>query len=739
MERPRRFASDPADGDPLVHDVLVGEGWQPTAVEAGDWSLLWSVGEPSAATYAQLRADQQVSHFPGIAALVRKDRLAETLKRATIEEIAPETFALPGELARFRARSAAAPELLWIQKPNAGARGEGVSVLTSPDELETGGNWLVQRYLDRPHLIDGRKYTLRWYVLVTALEPLTAWVFDDGFTKLASRAFSTDRAGLGDPFRHLTNPDVQALNPDVATSADNLTRPAYADLLRAEGADPEALFERIELLLAATLGAARDELARTTWRSTNNPPGCFELLGFDLLVDADLRPWLLECNLNPSLSVEAEPDAGESRAEREERELKHDLVREVLRVAGLTEAGGGGRSFRQLLPSSALAGVLALPRPGDTGEPVRLRRAAGISQIPVGDGLVLHDGHAQRAHLLDPVGAYIWAAWSEGLAVEEIAAELSESLPESAWRAATDVRNALAEWFELGLAVTTDPERTAEHAPVPRLRWNRERAYRCGSRVAVVLVPDDEVERWLDVSLAGFRDDDAEAVDLRIEVGRSRTGRDVTVADERYACRSARQLGPVVRGVVLRRLGGDAFAGTLLTEEGGTVLVLGPAALRAELAESWLRDGGTCAGDDLFRLDADGLVAGELIGIEAVDGATWWGDLPGLADPRPMLLTEHGQFARMWRPDGAQAGRVRPARILSLAAPSTKGALLAATPASPEDAFRDLLGSCYGEGRLGRESAERIAELATNVPAHRLLIPDASVGRGVLSAFPEPW
>lgn len=31
-------------------------------------------------------------------------------------------------------------------------------------------------------------------------------------------------------------------------------------------------------------------------------PNAFELLGFDILIDADLRPWLIEVNANPSVS-----------------------------------------------------------------------------------------------------------------------------------------------------------------------------------------------------------------------------------------------------------------------------------------------------------------------------------------------------------------------------------------------------------------------------------------------------
>jgi D-alanine-D-alanine ligase-like ATP-grasp enzyme len=52
---------------------------------------------------------------------------------------------------------------------------------------------------------------------------------------------------------------------------------------------------------------------------------CFEILGFDILVDSDLKPWILEVNLNPSLSTDSPLDF----------KIKSNLVTDSLNLIGL--------------------------------------------------------------------------------------------------------------------------------------------------------------------------------------------------------------------------------------------------------------------------------------------------------------------------------------------------------------------------------------------------------------------
>ncbi|GAA56803.1 probable tubulin polyglutamylase TTLL9, partial [Clonorchis sinensis] len=166
---------------------------------------------------------------------------------------------------------------------------------------ESPETYVVSRYIDNPYLVSERKFDLRVYVLVTSFSPLKAWVYRDGFARFSNTPFSLDT--LDDQYVHLTNVAVQKTAPDYDSekgckwSVCKLRRFLQAQHGFAKVAE---LFNRIDMIFVISLLSVQKIMIQDK--------RCFELYGYDILIDNELKPWLLEINASPSLTASSKED-----------------------------------------------------------------------------------------------------------------------------------------------------------------------------------------------------------------------------------------------------------------------------------------------------------------------------------------------------------------------------------------------------------------------------------------------
>jgi glutathione synthase/RimK-type ligase-like ATP-grasp enzyme len=73
-----------------------------------------------------------------------------------------------------------------IVKPDHMSQGKGIFITNDVDKLVFQEPMIVQEYLNEPYLIEGLKFDLRVYVLVTSCDPLTVYVHREGLARFAT-------------------------------------------------------------------------------------------------------------------------------------------------------------------------------------------------------------------------------------------------------------------------------------------------------------------------------------------------------------------------------------------------------------------------------------------------------------------------------------------------------------------------------------------------------------------------
>ncbi|XP_045775876.1 tubulin polyglutamylase TTLL13-like [Maniola jurtina] len=301
------------------------------------WNFYWTDMSVSVERAKEMKRFQRINHFPGMLEICRKDLLARNLNR--MQKIYPKeynffpkTWCLPADFSEAFNYSKARKNKTFIIKPECGSQGRGIYLTKSLKDIKPTDKLICQVYLAKPYLVDGYKFDIRVYTLITSCDPLRIFVYNEGLVRFATSRYADPNANnTTNVFMHLTN---YALNKHSRTyvydseAGSKRKISTLNKILLSQGVDLDRLWHAIDQVIVKTIISAWPILKHSyhaCFPSHDMVHACFEILGFDILLDHKLHPYILEVNHSPSFHTDTQLD----------REVKEGLLTDTFTMLNI--------------------------------------------------------------------------------------------------------------------------------------------------------------------------------------------------------------------------------------------------------------------------------------------------------------------------------------------------------------------------------------------------------------------
>jgi tubulin polyglutamylase TTLL4 len=261
----------------------------------------------------RLKIWTRINHFASVTLIGSKAELHRRMRELRVRlghevPFYPLAFYPPDEYEELLEAWETRP--IWILKAPALSRGRAIRLVRPGDERPPMLPYVIEEYIPRPLLITGRKFDVRLYALVTSVFPLVIYFHPGGLCLFATSPYGTD-GDLSDLTAHVTNYQINKTSKNfvVCEGLDERVENSKWSLgflwryLEEQGIDWRRVKGDVEDIAIATIiagmcpvrNAHEKEISRQFRRSS------YELLGVDLLIDEDLKIWLLEVNITPGM------------------------------------------------------------------------------------------------------------------------------------------------------------------------------------------------------------------------------------------------------------------------------------------------------------------------------------------------------------------------------------------------------------------------------------------------------
>ena len=286
--------------------------------------LVWHDSIHTRGYFRKLQCWQVVNRVPMIDTICHKAFFIHGVQR--LEKLfpgayhfVPKSYILPILDSYFQCKLKKSNKT-FIIKPDNGSFGRGIEILTPGDVYKTPKFLAIAQEYIESYLIDNTKFDLRVYVLLASVEPLEVYVYRDGVARFCSAKSDCDSK-----FSMLTNVELNKENPDVEIKEISKLISDVFNGMKEKGIDTDEIWSKIDEAVVLCIISCYGQLQKGIQQNCPRMgyySRCFQLLGFDILLDKNLKPWVLEVNYRPSLKFYTAP----------ERRMKVNLLKDVIKI-----------------------------------------------------------------------------------------------------------------------------------------------------------------------------------------------------------------------------------------------------------------------------------------------------------------------------------------------------------------------------------------------------------------------
>ncbi|EPS67911.1 hypothetical protein M569_06860, partial [Genlisea aurea] len=262
---------------------------------------------------AGLTVKQYINQFPFEACLVMKHHLAETVQKVHgVADWLQPTYNLETQLAQLigdylSREMEGADNNLWILKPWNMARTIDTTVtdnLSAIIRLMETGPKICQKYIEHPALFRGRKFDLRYIVLIRSFNPLEIFLTDIFWVRLANNPYSLEKHTFFEYETHFTVMNYRGKLNHMNTPdfVEGFQQEHHVDWLDIDG--------RIRQMIRSVF-----EAAVITHPGIHSPKSR-AMYGVDVMLDSHYQPKLLEVTYCPDCTRACKYDTQTATGER---------------------------------------------------------------------------------------------------------------------------------------------------------------------------------------------------------------------------------------------------------------------------------------------------------------------------------------------------------------------------------------------------------------------------------------